>query len=40
MTKIYWHWNYWAFHKISRFNSGNPYTSYRFGPLEIRKYWS
>lgn len=37
---IHFIWNprYWVFHKITRFNSGNPYDSYRFGPIFIRKY--
>ena len=41
MYTIDWIWDikYWAVHKIVRFNSGNPYTSYRFGPLFIRKYY-
>lgn len=37
--KVYWHWNYWALDNCVRFNNGNPYMSYRFGPLEIRKVW-
>jgi len=37
--KWYWHKGSWAFGVINRFNSGNPYTSYRFGPIEIRKGW-
>lgn len=32
-------WNYWAFEITPRFNSGRPYTSYRFGPIFIRKFW-
>jgi hypothetical protein len=38
---IHWIWNpkHWAVHyRQVRFNSGNPYESYRFGPLFIRKF--
>jgi hypothetical protein len=31
-----WNPRNWAIHKVTRFNSGNPYDSYRFGPLFIR----
>lgn len=37
---IHWIWKLdcWEISKITRFNSGNPYVSYRFGPLFIRKF--
>jgi hypothetical protein len=43
MWKWYVHWNSWAFGKVFRLNSSlmwgiNPYMSYRFGPIEVRKY--
>ena len=31
-----WPLKSWAFEKVLRFNSGNPYISYRVGPLFIR----
>ena len=40
MIDVNWIWNpkHWAFHKNTRFNNGNPYVSYRFGPMFIRKF--
>lgn len=38
MTKgIFWHWKSWSFGKVNRFNSGAPYSSYRFAFFEYRK---
>ena len=40
---MYWSWLWnpkdWGLEKVARFNNGNPYTSYRFGPLFVRRYW-
>lgn len=43
MNRFYWHWRYWALGATFRLNGDlmwgfNPYTSYRFGPLEYRRY--
>lgn len=40
MIRIYWNWKYWGFYRVVRFNGGYPYTQYKLGPLDIRKYWS
>jgi hypothetical protein len=29
-------WRHWAVHRVARFNSGRPYTSWRIGPVFIR----
>lgn len=41
--KFYVHWKHWAFAKTFRMNTSlmwgaSPYTSYRFGPFEVRQY--
>jgi len=39
-TEIYWLWNprLWEIGRTPRFNSGDPYVSYHFGPIWIRRW--
>ncbi len=40
---MYFYWLYspknWGFEKNVRYNNGNTYTSYKIGPLLIKRYW-